>query len=351
MKYSALVDTLERANKRTNTIQLEDGTRVLILIHGGRVLGLFSRDNEENAYWTHPALSSADSAIAFYGSGVWENSGGDRTWLAPETDLFFPRYPSLEMDGYLQPRQLDPGNYRLLPTQDGTLRIANRFTVELFRSKTSVEVELTKHIVSTSNPLRHERDLFDIEKVDFFGYQQHTSLQLLEGKSRVGLWNLVQMPHSGDMIIPTFLKSQPKIYFGDIDPDRLFVGDNCICWSMQDTGEQKIGVRAVGSAGRVGYMYDSDGSSTLIVRNFFVNPAGDYVDTPWTDQEDFGYAVQACNVNSSLGRFSELEYHVPAIGEGTGLNRCDDVSQVWAFRGARPLLKEVAQSLLGRSPA
>src|ERR1700727_2255808 len=90
MKYSLLVDTLERANKRTHTLDLPDGTRVLILIHGGRVLGLFSKDNDENVYWTHPALCSADSAGALYSSGAWENSGGDRTWLGPELDLFFP---------------------------------------------------------------------------------------------------------------------------------------------------------------------------------------------------------------------------------------------------------------------
>jgi hypothetical protein len=51
-------------------------------------------------------------------------------------------------------------------------------------------------------------------------------------------------------------------------------------------------------------------------------------------------------VNSGLGQFSELEYHIPAIGAGTGRNRCDDVAQVWAFRGPQQRILAVTQALL-----
>ena len=36
---------------------------------------------------------------------------------------------------------------------------------------------------------------------------------------------------------------------------------------------------------------------------------------PWNDLGDFGYSTQACNVNSNLGEFSELEYHIPGPSE------------------------------------
>ena len=32
-----------------------------------------------------------------------------------------------------------------------------------------------------------------------------------------------------------------------------------------------------------------------------MNPSGEYVDVPWTETENFGFAFQACNVNSNLG--------------------------------------------------
>jgi hypothetical protein len=82
------------------------------------------------------------------------------------------------------------------------------------------------------------------------------------------------------------------------------------------------------------------------MRNFFANPSGMYVDVPWTDTGDFGYSTQACNVKSGLGSFSELEYHCPAIGAGTGRIRYDDESEVWAFRGPEDSIRAIARSLL-----
>lgn len=67
---------------------------------------------------------------------------------------------------------------------------------------------------------------------------------------------------------------------------------------------------------------------------------------PWTETEDRGYSTQACNVNDRMGRFSELEYHVPAVGPGTGRQGCEDVSQVWAFRGTTEEIRAVAHTLL-----
>ncbi|MCW5982028.1 MAG: hypothetical protein KIT09_28340 [Bryobacteraceae bacterium] len=71
------------------------------------------------------------------------------------------------------------------------------------------------------------------------------------------------------------------------------------------------------------------------------------MDVPWTAPLDAGYAAQACNVDNDFGSFSELEYHMPAVGGATGRTRCDDVSQVWAFRGSRPRLVEVLARLTG----
>jgi hypothetical protein len=115
---------------------------------------------------------------------------------------------------------------------------------------------------------------------------------------------------------------------------------------MAAQGEQKIGVRAAATTGRVGYRYGSGDCSTLIIRNFVVDPSGEYVDVPWDQPEDLGYSVQACNVNSRWGEFSELEYHVPAIGAGTGRTSCEDVSQVWGFRGPAEAIDQVMAALL-----
>lgn len=344
MTYETLTATLRQIGKPTHTLEMPGGTRVLLLPHGGRVLGLFASGDEENFYWTNPALAAPESAASYYASGDWQNSGGDRTWLAPELDLFFPRYPDLDIAGYFQPRQLDPGCYTL-EERKGAMRLVNRLSVTLHRSGAGAELEIEKWVEPAPNPLRYERQTEG--DIAYAGYTQHTALSMLRGDgARVGLWNLVQMPHRGEMIIPVYSRTEPRIYFGDIAGEDLISTDRAIRWRMRAPGEQKIGVRAVTATGRVGYRYDAGDQATLIVRNFRIDPSGEYIDVPWTEPDDLGYAVQACNVDSKWGSFSELEYHIPAIGYDTGAMHCEDVSQVWAFRGGAASIDAIAARLL-----
>ncbi|MCA9428555.1 MAG: hypothetical protein KC994_25985, partial [Candidatus Omnitrophica bacterium] len=337
---------LAEAGKPAEAVTNPDGTTVLLLPYGGRVLGVFSPESEENFYWTNPALETVDSAKAFFASDEWQNTGGDRTWLAPEVDIFFPEFPNL--DKYVQPRQLDPGNY-MLAREDEKLRLVNRLKVTLSRSKKEVDLRISKSVGSAPNPLRHERGK-NLDGVEYAGYTQFTSLELLGDSANedveIGLWNLVQMPHGGDLLIPTYSRTEPKLFFGDIPSSDLLVSDQLVRFKMRQKGEHKIGVRAVATTGRVGYLFESGEKWSLIIRNFFVNPSGEYVDVPWKDEKDLGYSTQACNVNSKLGSFSELEYHIPAIGKSTGRIRCDDTAQVWTFRGSRSQVVSISKVLL-----
>jgi hypothetical protein len=348
-----LVKVLKQAGKPPTVFKTSDGTRVLILPHGGRALGLFGPDSEDNFYWTHPALATTDSARKLYAGDQWHNSGGDRTWLAPEADLFFPNFP--KRDVYFQQRSLDPGNYEIKNT--GTsFQMINRFAVRFSRSGKTVELKITKEFGPARNPLRHERRL-KLEAVEYAGYTQYTALELMgdsrKTKEQVGLWNLIQMPHGGDLLIPTYGRAEPRHIFstiGHIPAEDLITTDHLIRYRMRQKGEHKISIRAVSVCGRIGYLHRDGHRWALIIRNFVVNPSGEYVDVPWTDTNYFGFGVQACNVNSQLGAFSELEYHVPAIGHNTGATRCDDAAQVWAFRGSRAKIESIANTLLTPNP-
>jgi len=319
---------------------------VLILPHGGRILGLFAPNSSENFLWTHPALSSAESARAFYEGTQWHNSGGDRTWLAPEADFFFPDFPDLGR--YWQQRDLDPGNYRVV-RNGGALKLVNSLAPELSRLKQRIGLEIAKWIAPAPNPLRYEPYFDRLERIEYAGYTLHTSLQLDESTaehSAIGLWNLLQMPHRGEMLIPTYARAEPKIYMGTIGTDHLVVTEHLVRYRMSALGEQKMAIRGVATTGRAGYIYPAGGRLALVIRNYCVNPSGEYVDVPWRETETFGYCFQACNVNGGLGSFSELEYHVPAIRKGTGRCHCEDVSQVWAFRGSKEQIQIIARQLL-----
>lgn len=346
---NSLVHTLNSVGKQTELFSSPDGSRVLVLPYGGRVLGLFASQNEQNFFWTHPALRMVESAKAFYASEVWHNSGGDRTWLAPEVDFFLPNYPDVSFGSYWQPRQLDPGNYQII-REGGKSILVNRLNVTSSRSKVSVDLEITKSVGPAFNPLRHEVSWKDFGDVEYAGFTLHTTLRLMgnsvESPLQVGLWDLMQMPHGGELLVSTYRRADAKLYFGAVAPEDLIISDHLIRYRMRAVGEHKLGFRAVDLTGRVGYMYSAGGQAALVVRNFAVNPSGEYVDVPWTEETNLGFAGQACNANSALGSFSELEYHVSAIGKDTGSVRSDDVSQIWAFRGAPGKIQAIARSLL-----
>ena len=344
MKRSKLIETLSAVGKPTETWESTDGTKVLVLPYGGRILGLFAPGDDESFFWTHTALADAGSAREFYEGKQWHNSGGERTWLAPEVDFFFPDFPDLKT--YWQQRELDPGHYEV-SRKDGGFSWTNRATLTLSRGKRKVDLEITKSLAPALNPLRYDLESADAT-VKFAGYTLHSSLQLRSSgpTPQVGLWHLAQMPHGGDMLVPTFFRSQPKIYMGTIGPEDLSVDEHLVRYRMRASGEHKLGVRAAAVTGRAGYIYGAGKETSLVVRNFSVNPSGEYIDVPWAETKNFGFAFQACNVNSNLGAFSELEYHVPAAGTHEGSSRSEDQSQMWAFRGPEAAVRSIARRLL-----
>ncbi len=162
----------------------------------------------------------------------------------------------------------------------------------------------------------------------------------------MGLWSLLQLPHGGEFLAPTYFRTDPRVYFGIPLLQDLIVGDHLVRYRMRAAGEQKIGIRAVATTGRMGHLYSAGEQVALVIRNFLVNPSGEYIDVPWVDPDDLGYATQACNVHGALGSLSELEYHTSAIGKNTGWTACHDVSEVWAFRGPADAVQLMARSLL-----
>lgn len=340
-----LINVLQNSGKNIETYTSGDGSEVLILPYGGRILGLFAPDSEKNFYWTNPVLDNEKTAEKFFASDEWQNTGGDRTWMAPEIDVFLPKFPNLSI--YFQPRQLDPGNYEVVKNH-GCIELTNNFSLILTRSQQKIKLKLTKSVTDAPNPLRYERDILELSDIKYAGYSLRVALDILNGGTTesVSLWNLVQMPHGGDLLIPIYGKTEPVICFGDISKEDLIVKDSLIIYKMQAQGAQKITMRAIATTGRVGYIYQKNDEWCFIVRNFTVNPSRQYIDVPWQDPNHLGYSTQACNVNNKRGCFSELEYHVPAIGGNTGLKHSEDTSQIWAFRGPMEKIRIVAHKLL-----
>lgn len=342
-----MLESLNQIGKKTHLWQGSDGCRAVILPYGARILGLYPKDDDENFFWTNPDLCDPDRIKAIFDSGKWQNTGGDRTWLSPELDIFFPDYPDTKR--HWEPPQLDASEY-FVTGLDHSLKMQKEMRLKFARPKLEVSINLTKEILPADNPLRDEIKFKSITTgTSYAGYTLKCHLHISEenvDSINAGIWNLVQLPHGGEMRIPVYHKTEPLIMFGKIPHGKLISNQNCVHFKVDFPGEHKIAVRAAASTGRTGYIFKTGDTWNLVIRNFFVNLSGRYVDVPVFDPDDTGYAVNAVNVQSALGDFSEMEYHAPAVGKDTGTGICTDISQIWAYRGGKSAIDTIADILV-----
>jgi len=346
-----LARTLAEAGKTSDVLETPDGSRLFVLPYGARVLALCPAEDDESFYWVNPALRDARAARTLLRSEGWHNTGGDRTWLAPELDTF---YPDAKLDRYVQPRALDMSDYAVERLAGG-MALSRRMTLHLARPDRDVDLRLIKWLGPAANPLRLEREMAALlPGVRYAGYTQRTSLELVgrsaAGAIALGIWNLIQLPPGGELLVPTYRRAGPRHFFGNIPERHLSIEDRLLRLAVDFPHSHKIGLRAAIVCGRAGYAYAQGARWSLVIRNFFVNPSGEYVDVPKPDPADLGYAFQACRVDEAdLGSFFELEYHAPALGAPPDPSRSDDVSHVWAFRGDREATDAICHALLGAS--
>ncbi len=323
-----------------------DGTHLLVLPFGGRLLGLFPPAWGENFLWTNPALASPKSTSAWLKRGGWLNLGGDRTWLAPEIELFIGdlAHPA---GTYAVPAALDPGNWTLASVNDKEVCLENTTQLRLYRSRREIGVNLGKRYRPAANPLRGTS--LASSELQYAGYTLNTTLELepvADPTLHLGIWNLLQLPQPGEILIPTLSESRLQLVFGSVSAEELTVAPRMVRWRMGGSGsDAKIGFKAASLTGRAGYLRQTAASGIwdLVVREFAVDPAGDYVDALWDTPEDTGWVFQACCVRNGAERFDELEYHASA---GT-THVSQDESRVWAFRGPGDLVTAATRLLLG----
>jgi len=348
-----LARTLAEAGKTSDVLQTPDGSRLLVLPYGARVLGLSAAEDDESFYWFNPALRDVRPARALFASDGWHNTGGDRTWLAPELDTF---YPDATLDRYVQPRALDMSDYAVERTGGG-MALSNRMTLHLARPDCDADLRLVKWLGPAPNPLRLEREMAGVlAGVRYAGYTQRTRLELVGGSAAgaigLGIWNLIQLPPGGELLVPTYRRACPRHFFGHVPNEHLSIEDRLLRLAVDFPHSHKIGLRAAIVCGRAGYVFPQGARWSLVIRNFFVNPSGQYVDVPKAEPADVGYAFQVCRVDEQeFGSFFELEYHAPALGAPPDPCRSEDVSQVWAFRGDREAIDAICHALLGARTA
>jgi hypothetical protein len=338
-----LLRSLTQAGKELLPVTLPNGTRLLLLPQSGRLLGLHPDDEGPNFLWTNPALALAESAKAYFARTGWANPGGDRTWLAPEIELFIGDVKQATATYAVQPA-LDPGRWTLTSATATDVSLASESRVRLHRQNRDVGVRLTKQYRMAANPLS------DVAGLQYAGYTLVTTLEvepLFDLPVRLGIWNLLQLPQPGAMLIQTDAPAHPRVVFGEPAAGELMVAPNLVRWNMAPPGgDTKISLKPQSLTGRAGHLREARGICDLVVREFAVGAECDYVDALWEPPHEAGWAFQACCVRNGAECFNELEYHVPAATNVAGRHVSRDESRVWAFRGPKDAIDQAARLLL-----
>jgi hypothetical protein len=351
MKLNQLLAQLSGAGIQAISLALGRGTAV-VTPHGGRVLGLFTHENADNAFWVNPEFASAEGARSWLaGEHVL---GGDRLWIAPERGLFF--HGDKISDGVSTQKSIDPGNWVVGRLTASSIRLTNEFTASYFRTPNSrVSGIVRRHIRAVASPALHAPDAFPTHgRVQYAGYEIASEFQLLESPHddlHFGMWFLIQLvvPAGGYLYAPTAGRAVVTgDYYEPTGPDYLKVTDTHVRFKLDSIDRHKIGIRKAEALGRAAFLSnpDSGGDATLVVRNFLNNPSGHYSDVPLHTPAGTQDSIQSYNHNSGPAGFGELEYHSPGVNRLMAEPVVTDVNQVWTFTGKRADLAPIAAKLL-----
>ena len=313
--------------------------KVCVLPFGGRDLGLYPLKGL-NALWVNPALGSAANAQALLTGGGWTNLGGDRTWISPEFDLFVSD-ASRPWETYKVPAGLDPADYRVARHGANTVELETAVRVDLYRSGGKGELSLRKQITELDAP-----DFALPSGVSAAGYELACTLSAigpLPPAARPAIWNLLQVPGGGDIVIPVKGSEAPIAFFGH---QRWRQDGQRLVASVPVSPEgYKFGVLADQSRGLMLYLHLSAPQPFMILRRFSVGAQDRYFDAPFTDPQRTGIVQQVFVDNGAFGGFGEMEHHSPAIVPGR-FDEVSDICTTWAFAGPAEALRNLSEMLL-----
>jgi hypothetical protein len=345
MKFDVLMGQLKAAGLQAIVIPTWSGGKIVVTPHGSRVLGVFTHEGAENAFFVNEELADAESARKMLAGP--HLLGGDRLWMAPERGLFFRG--NKEADGYVFQPGIDPGNWVVGKLTEQSVRMTNDFVATYFQMPGSrLRGIVERSIRQTCRPLAEKP-----ANVNFAGYEIASRFELMEAPQddlHLGMWFIIQFGATvgGHLYVPTSGRAVVTDYYEPSGPGYLKVTDTHVRFKVDSKERHKIGIRVNEVMGRGGYLSDGDGSgqATLVVRSFMNNPSGKYADAPLHTPAGTQDSVQGYNHHTGVKGFVELEYHTPAICRSMAEPVVMDVNQVWVFTGKRADLVAIAVKLL-----
>ena len=310
-----LIRSLERDRIAHTVARAGDGWMVVTPSLGARILG--TGIGGENVLWTAPAFLTR-------GWSEGGNAGGARTWIAPEAGshgFFF----SANGANWDVPRELDPGDYRPVPADEGWIAFRNVFTARS-ADGASFPVAITRSMrIEKLTPVQ-ACGLSTGLRIRFRHEVENCGTTAVD--RRLGLWCIVQVPSErpGTILIPVRDEAPPecvRAYFGEVPPGVLRTTRGTVLLKALGGHKYKIGVPADAASGRIAFVRPARVHTgpptrwTLLSLEFPVDPGASYLDKPSYEPAASGSNGDAIHAYSDPGRgdlaFSEIEAHAPAV--------------------------------------
>jgi hypothetical protein len=223
----ASCENLTEIVELTNT----EGASVIISEYGGRLLGIFPKQDEINLLWVNPNLKEI---IVTKQRSV----GGDRYWISPERDFFY-KDPATWSDWFC-PKGLDPGNYQILGYNSSSCTLSSAISLTNQRTKQKLIGEITRQISLLEEPISTSiKNYCGVEFID--------DCVFFQPEQKINGWSLAcvisgGVSNPGTVLIPTKTNPQPLSYFRDIPKERLIAGDNYVGFKVDVNDIYKLAV-------------------------------------------------------------------------------------------------------------
>lgn len=224
-----LISQLEENSSFTELTS--NGSTAVISEYGGRILGLFPKNDCFNLLWVNSNIQEVTKSRT-------HEIGGERYWISPERDFFYKKPESFE-DWECQ-SSLDPANYEILWSSETSCTVSSNIFILNQRTKQGTRGEITRQIKLIAEPYTTGISYCGVEILD--------DCILYRPNMKVNGWSLTQVISGGlnapgTVLIPTKSNPTPLSYFSLIPDDRLKVSDTHITFKIDVNEIYKLAIR------------------------------------------------------------------------------------------------------------
>ncbi len=350
-----------------NTIELwnEQGARVLLSAdYQGRVMTSTANSDSGNSFgWINYDLIA---------TGKFKNQfnpvgGEERFWIGPEGgqySFYFKKGDPFDFNNWQVPPIVDTITYQVTNSDSTSVEFSQKAVLTNY-SGTEFNIFINRNVRLLDKAALNARLQTTIpDHIKWVAYETDNTVKNMgdtawtkeTGLLSIWLLGMFNPSEETEVIIPFHPKKDAKNfitdnYFGKIPADRLAMRDSILFLKCDGKHRSKLGLSpAIAKP----YAASFDFKKNILTIIFFdIDPAGDYVNSKW-EQQQFPYKGDVVNAyndgpledGSQMGPFYELESSSPAKPLQPGETQSH--KQVTChFEGDFTALQDIALNVLG----